>query len=121
MADMDMARRGFLSHATVAAVTHAIDESSATSLSVEERARVRSNILQTRWSVRARWKRLILLSAGAFAVGLAANAGDARADEGSPWNAHIPFDQYCVPCWMGNVGSATLCPCRIADPIIIKQ
>lgn len=71
--------------------------------------------------MKARWKKLILLSAGAFAASLAANAGEARADENSPWNAHIPFDQYCVPCWMGNVGFPQLCPCRIADPIIITE
>lgn len=71
--------------------------------------------------MKAIWKRGLWISAAAVALVLSTDVTEAKADGGPEWNATIVFGHYCIPCSPGNVGRASLCPCRIADPIIINQ
>ena len=51
----------------------------------------------------------------------AAHVRPVQAEE-SVWNAWVdPMEQMCYPCAPADVGNPSECPCRIADPIIIKE
>lgn len=56
------------------------------------------------------------------AVFLAAASGALPAQPAGPeWNAFVDRGSgWCFPCGAGAVGNPGICPCRIADPIIIS-
>lgn len=61
--------------------------------------------------------------ASLFALALiAATPTASRADDGSVFNAwkDVMFER-CFGCFGFDVGNPNLCPCRIADPIIIQS
>ncbi len=72
--------------------------------------------------MKAIWKRGSWITAGAVALALSAHVTEAKADgdSDSVWNAEVTPWGWCTPCWQYHVGFPLLCPCRIADPIIIN-
>lgn len=70
------------------------------------------------------WNRSIKALTAAVALLLCAQVSQARADpgdeEGSEWNAWILSTGWCNPCLETIIGNPIACPCRIADPIIVK-
>jgi len=63
-------------------------------------------------------RRVFLAMSGALV--LAASPGVLSAEgEGEFFNAEVGSNGWCNYC-IANVGHPYLCPCRIADPIIIK-
>ncbi len=64
-----------------------------------------------------------LLRVMCFTAFLAAFSGLLPAQPAGPeWNAWVnETNGWCFPCGSGAVGNPTICPCRIADPIIITS